>query len=202
MASPEGIISPHTEAYFAATQSKSSSALDATITAKGIEAQIGPLSGRFAVSLVLGSSSPAIAETWHFGEMVVSHKPLPDGSQPPVPKTALEAAAEMKKEIEHKHRQPEKRAPWIVSIAFSIVAVVPVLGFIGFVIKSGEFSKKGSSSGAGILRIGFHIGILSILVLYSLFWMKLNLVQTLPILVALEVVTLAVGSRAAASKQD
>lgn len=53
------------------------------------------------------------------------------------------------------------------------------------------------SSGSGfIAAMAFHGGIASILGLYTLFWLKLNLMQTLPILLVLGLFTTVAGYNA------
>ena len=54
---------------------------------------------------------------------------------------------------------------------------------------------QGFPCSAGFLAAaGFHLGLLSILALYLLFWIRLNLMQTLPALVVLSAVTAVFGS--------
>jgi oligosaccharyltransferase complex subunit delta (ribophorin II) len=54
---------------------------------------------------------------------------------------------------------------------------------------------QGFPSGGGFLAAaGFHLGLLSILGLYMLFWLRLTMVQTLPMLALLSAVTAAFGS--------
>ena len=56
-----------------------------------------------------------------------------------------------------------------------------------------------TSGVAQIYAIGFHLGIGALLVLYMVFWLELNLMQTVPIAAALEIVTLMLGAAAAAT---
>jgi oligosaccharyltransferase complex subunit delta (ribophorin II) len=68
-------------------------------------------------------------------------------------------------------------------------------------------AAQGFPSGAGFLAAaGFHAGLLAILALYLLFWLKLNMMQTIPALALLAAGTAAAGSSAlnqlAATKQE
>ena len=67
---------------------------------------------------------------WNFGQIDILHRPTPDGNQPPAPTTRMESAIKVKSEIVHKHREPEKRAPGIISLVFTVIIVVPLAGFI------------------------------------------------------------------------
>ena len=61
------------------------------------------------------------------------------------------------------------------------------------------FPKQGSSRMAAF---AFHGGIASILGLYTLFWLKLNLMQTLPILLGLGIFTTIAGYNALSQQAD
>ena len=61
------------------------------------------------------------------------------------------------------------------------------------------FPKEGSSRMAAF---AFHGGIAGILGLYTLFWLKLNLMQTLPILFALGIFTTVAGYNALSQQAD
>ena len=57
--------------------------------------------------------------------------------------------------------------------------------------------------GAGrVAAMAFHGGIASILGLYTLFWMKLNLMQTLPWLLVLGIFTTVAGYNALSQQAD
>ena len=61
------------------------------------------------------------------------------------------------------------------------------------------FPETGS---ARFHALGFHGGIAAILVLYLMFWLKLNLMQTFPIAAALEIVIFVFGTKAAAAGDE
>lgn len=175
--------------------------LEAIVKSDGIAAQIGAQGGRFKIALLLASSSPEVAEIWEFGEVIIAHRPSSDGTQPPPPKTALEMASEPKPEIEHIHRQPEKSIPFIISLGFVGLVIIPTTLFVMFVLQSGELRLGKESLSTDAFSLAFHLGTASILLLLSLFWLRLNLVQTLPMLGVLEVLTYIIGKRATASRR-
>jgi oligosaccharyltransferase complex subunit delta (ribophorin II) len=183
-------------AYFAAGEAKSSEGLEVVFTAEGIQKQLGTQGGLFEAVLVLGAAAPLVASEWTFATIHVTHRPLPDGTQPPPPSTALERVSQPKPEIKHVFRPPVKRAPAIVSLVFTVIVLLPLFAFCLGAFKLG-FVPDITSGGAYMMC--YHVGLAAILAVYLLFWLRLNLVQTLPILGVLEVLTLATGMKAARS---
>lgn len=136
-------------------------------------------------------------------------------------------------EITHQHRQPEKRAPVVISLVFTAVALAPLAGFAAAAARVGANLKvraggrvwlcsagcgRGGrrlgeplhptvltsshhrpaqgfpTDGAGfVAAAGFHGGLAAICGLYLLFWVKLNLMQTVPLLAALGTATALFG---------
>jgi hypothetical protein len=99
-------------------------------TSSGIEDQMGTQGGVFDTLLIVGSSTPAAAIQWAFGQVDILHRPTPDGNQPPARNTRMESAIAVKPEIVHQHRVPEKRAPVIVSLIFTIIILIPLAAFV------------------------------------------------------------------------
>ena len=118
------------KAAFFAAASKAENKLEIVATSSGIEDQLGTQGGEFEAFVILGSASPEAAVEWSIGTVVASHRPAPDGNQPPAPKTKLQTLVEAKPEIVHAHRQPEKRASPVVSLAFALVTLTPLAAFV------------------------------------------------------------------------
>ena len=189
-------------AYVAAAPAKKGDALEISATSAGIEDQIGAQGGPFEATLIIGSVSPSAALQWPLGVVTVTHRPGPDGNQPPAPRTRMEVETSPKPEIVHVFRVPVKPAPTLASLAFTGIAVLPLAAFIigaGFV--GANFSAFPKTGIEWVYAIGFHGGIAALLVLYVLFWLKLNLLQTLPFALIFEVVTLGFGLKAAAAAE-
>lgn len=104
--------------------------LDIVATSSGVEDQLGTQGGQFEASLILGSSSPEAAIDWSLGTITVSHRPAPDGNQPPAPKSRIETLVEPKPEIVHQHRKPETRTSPIVSLIFAVISLIPLAAFL------------------------------------------------------------------------
>lgn len=94
-------------------------------------------------------------------------------------------------EIVHQFREPERRPARLVSDIFTGLCLTPlVLLFIfwynlGINMDNFEFSLSG---------IGFHSGFGSILVLFTIFWLKLNMFETLRYIIPLAIVTFLCGN--------
>lgn len=189
-------------AFFTAGKLKGDK-LEIIASSSGIEDQMGTQGGAFDTLLIIGSSNPAAAIQWGFGQVEILHRPTPDGNQPSAPSARLESAIEVKPEIVHQHRIPEKRTPAIVSLVFTAFIFVPLAAFVLAAINLGAmptaFPKTGS---ARLYALGFHGSIAAILVLYIMFWLGLNLMHTFPIAFILEIIIFVFGTKASAAAAE
>ncbi|KAI7837704.1 hypothetical protein COHA_008497 [Chlorella ohadii] len=180
-------------AYFAATKAKGGGLV---VTAKHdeLQKQVGTQPGTYDAALLVGDTRSAQPVEWALGEVKVLYPPQDDGSQPEAkPYRPLDATFRPKPEIVHQHRQPERRAPAVVSLFFSLVALAPLAAYVVAALRIGA-NLKGFPTGASFLpAAAFHAGLAAICALYLLFWLQLNLMQTLPILAILGVVTAVFG---------
>jgi len=99
-------------------------------------------------------------------------------------------------EIHHKFREPEKRPPAAVSTLFTALVLSPILfliiGFLQLKVNLSQFPTGPDF----IYGVGFLGSIASILGLMALYWLKLNLIQTLGYLAILSIPTGIFGQRA------
>ncbi|KAL4447820.1 hypothetical protein ABPG75_005039 [Micractinium tetrahymenae] len=181
-------------AYFAAVKAKDGSLYTAAKSAE-VQKQVGTQSGAYELALVVGDARTLQPLLWALGEVQVLHPPLDDGSQPAAaPYRAMDVLFRPLPEIVHMHRAPERRAPALVSLLFALVALAPLGAFVVLALRAGANLKGFPTDGAGFLSAaGFHAGLAAILALYVLFWLRLNLMQTLPILAVLAGVTATFG---------
>ncbi|CAH8597192.1 unnamed protein product [Heterobilharzia americana] len=95
-----------------------------------------------------------------------------------------------KLEIEHIFRAPEKRAPVILALTFTVLCLLPLLGLlivwmvIGFNVSNFKFSMS---------NIIFHAGLISICYLYFVYWCRLDMFTTLGYLTILGIPTFLAG---------
>lgn len=95
-------------------------------------------------------------------------------------------------EIHHQFRVPDKRPSRIVSDVFTGLCLTPLVLLVVF------WSKLGINIGNFTFHpstIGFHIGFGGILVLFTVFWLKLNMFQTLRLLIPIAIFTFLCGNR-------
>ncbi|KFD69331.1 hypothetical protein M514_10335 [Trichuris suis] len=129
-------------------------------------------SGAFEVKLIVGDSvsSNAILQT-----VATLSLTLPEVYRPP--KSPLDVIDyEKKPEIVHTFRQAEKRPPKIVSHTFTFLVVLPILFLPILWMQIGSNLSGYSFSLSGII---FHISFAAIFGLYGLFWLRLNMFETL-----------------------
>ncbi|XP_017961972.1 dolichyl-diphosphooligosaccharide--protein glycosyltransferase subunit 2 [Drosophila navojoa] len=95
-------------------------------------------------------------------------------------------------EIEHQFRVPDKRPPRIVSDIFTGLCITPLVLLFVFWAKLGINVSNFTLSPS---TIGFHLGFGGILALFFVFWLRLNMFQTLRLLIPIAVFTFLCGNR-------
>jgi len=96
--------------------------------------------------------------------------------------------------LSHTFKEPEPRPPVTISIVFTGICAVPLLGLIVAWKSLGINVNKIQSS-----FIPFHLSIASIFGLYFLYWYKLNMFTTLKYLALLGSVTFILGNKVLSS---
>ena len=158
----------------------------------------------FELSVVVGSSSPARAFQTTLAALVYLSGPKPTLAPGQVPVTARIAktvsSISMMPEIAHQFRPEEKMVAAPVSLAFAALMFAPVIFSIGLMIKSGANLKglREFHGSARVIASMFHLGTAIIIVIQLAFWLKFNLVQILPVLVPVQLITLALGIKLSA----
>jgi len=158
------------------------------IDIKALGKQFYGQSGQFEVQLVVGDAFLQNPTLWHLGTLQIS---FPNETKAEVPKSPFEALPE----IQHAFRRAEARPPKIISLAFTAAVIgVPVfLLLIGLLRVGASISLPG---GSGFLwAVGFQGCLGAILALYGLYWLRLNMVQTLGYLGVLAIPTLFFAQR-------
>ncbi|KAK9945052.1 hypothetical protein M0R45_010584 [Rubus argutus] len=101
-----------------------------------------------------------------------------------------------KAEISHIFRVPEKLPPNHLSLAFLGLLLLPLIGFLVGLLRLGVNLKNFPTSAVpATFGFLFHVGLAAVLLLYVLFWLKLDLFTTLKWLGILGVFLLFVGHR-------
>ncbi|CAM0884274.1 unnamed protein product [Alopecurus aequalis] len=156
------------------------------------------LSGTYDLELSVGDASMENSFLRALGHLELD---LPEASEkaPRPPAQAVDPLAKFgpQKEISHIFRVPEKRPAKEVSLAFTGLILLPFVGFLIGLIRLGVNLKNFPSlPGPAAFASLFHVGIGAVLLLYVLFWVKLDLFTTLKYLGFLAVFLVFVGHRA------
>ncbi|KAK1303068.1 Dolichyl-diphosphooligosaccharide--protein glycosyltransferase subunit 2 [Acorus calamus] len=155
------------------------------------------LSGKYDIELTVGDISMENSFLRAVGHVDL-HLPEPSdkATRPPVPLVDPYSRFGPKPEIFHIFRAPEKRPPQELSYAFLAVTLLPFLCFLIGLMRLGVNLKNFPSSALpATFSILFHAAIAGVLLLYVLFWLKLDLFTTLKILSFLGVFLVFVGHR-------
>ncbi|KAJ8920572.1 hypothetical protein NQ315_004711 [Exocentrus adspersus] len=138
--------------------------------------------GNFDMELILGDSIITNPIRWTLGVIDVNLGP----SDSPAPRSLRGP----KPEIKHLFRPAEKRPPEPVSLFFSGLTAAPLLVLLILWAKLGI--NFGNFTG---VAIPFHLGFGSILGLFTLFWLKLDMFKTCALLIPLGMITFLAGHR-------
>ncbi|KAH8316693.1 hypothetical protein KR067_013529, partial [Drosophila pandora] len=141
-------------------------------------------SGVYSIYFTVGDASLSNSFEWLVGEVQLKFNEekevKPKTTSGPLP------------EIVHQFRVPDKRPPRIVSDIFTGLCITPlVLLFVFW----GKLGINVSNLTLAPSTIGFHLGFGGILVLFFVFWLQLNMFQTLRLLIPIAVFTFLAGNR-------
>lgn len=153
------------------------------------------LSGAYTIELAVGDSTMENSFLKLLGYLELDLPEAPENAARPRP-AAIDVASRFAPdaEIAHIFRTPEKLPPAELSYAFLTLTLLPFLGFLIGLWSLGVNLKNFPTAGLPLVSgILFHSGILAVLVLYILFWVKLNLFTTLKYLGFLGLFLVVVG---------
>lgn len=162
----------------------------------------GHNSGLYHISLIVGDPAIANPFVWKLASLKISFS---SGSTQTVRDQApwMTATYKSKPIINHIFRQQDKRPPTVVSDAFALIVLVPVLILFVLWIKLRVNLSGFSFSLSGLI---FHLGLGSIFALFTYFWLELDMFSTIKYLLGLGLVTFLSGhsllSRLANKKSD
>uniref|UniRef100_A0A0D3EXQ3 Dolichyl-diphosphooligosaccharide--protein glycosyltransferase subunit 2 n=1 Tax=Oryza barthii TaxID=65489 RepID=A0A0D3EXQ3_9ORYZ len=156
------------------------------------------LSGRYDLELAVGDAAMENSFLRALGHIELDLPEAPEKAPKP-PAQAVDPFSKFgpKKEISHIFRSPEKRPPKELSFVFTGLTLLPIVGFLIGLMRLGVNLKNFPSLPAPAAFASlFHAGIGAVLLLYVLFWIKLDLFTTLKYLSFLGVFLVFVGHRA------
>lgn len=172
------------EIFFVAEQDTSKSyKFDMDVGARGSYFEYK--SGLYSIELIIGDAFMSNSFNWNLGDIQLKF------SQEPVFNSKDNARA-LRPEIVHKFREPEKRPPRLISDLFSLLCIAPLL--ILLIIWS-KLRVNISNFPFSLSALGFHLGFGAILALYGIFWLQLNMFDTIRYLIPLALFTFLCGNR-------
>jgi len=139
-------------------------------------------SGEYSLYLTVGDSF--LSNSIHWKLATVSLK-LSNETHP-----TSQHLFEAKPEIKHQFRVPEDRPSKSTSFIFTIAVLTPFLIFFFGLIRVGANLSDFPMGGGFIWAIGFQVCLGAILGLFALYWLRLNMMQTLSYLGVLAVPTI------------
>lgn len=155
------------------------------------------LSGRYDIQLTVGDAVMENSFLQALGHVELD-LPEPPEKAPRPPPQPVDSYLRYgpKAEIAHIFRAPEKLPPEQLSLAFLSLTILPLIVFLIGLLRLGVNLKNFPTSVVpATFAILFHLGLAAVLLLYVLFWWKLDLFTTLKILGLLGVFLLFVGHR-------
>lgn len=143
-------------------------------------------SGQYNVELNIGDMILSNSILWKLADVKLNLA-VPEQSPP----SAVPPMYAPRPEIKHLFREPERRPPVFVSNLFTGLLLVPLLLLFILWIKLGINLSNFSFA---LSTFGFHLGLSAIFCLFGLFWLQLNMFETLKYLLALGLVTFLSGN--------
>ncbi|GMT32263.1 hypothetical protein PFISCL1PPCAC_23560, partial [Pristionchus fissidentatus] len=148
----------------------------------------GGHSGAYRVRLVIGDALIRTPLNWIIADAKLT-----------VPAAPVEIVRKSEKvdysvlpEITHMFRQPEKRPPGILSDAFTFLSLMPILVLAALWARIGvNLSNMPTSIYVPI----FHLGLAALFFLYFVFWLQLNMFETLKYIAVIGGVVFISGHR-------
>jgi len=149
-------------------------------------------SGDYDVDLIVGDTFLQHPIRWSIGRVTISLPAAPSSYTQPKSQTLYDPLPV----IEHAFRKPEKRPPLVISLAFTGLVLSPFLVLFIGLVWVGANMKKLASLGVNFLSaVLFEASIISILCLFALYWLRLNMFQTLFYLGGLSLPTIFFGQK-------
>jgi oligosaccharyltransferase complex subunit delta (ribophorin II) len=155
------------------------------------------LSGKYDIQLTVGDTVMENSFLLALGYVKLDLPEAPEKApRAPTPPVDPYSRYAPKAEIAHIFRVPEKLPPQNLSLTFLGVTLLPFIGFLVGLLRLGvNFKNFPTSTAPAMFALLFQLGIAAVLLLYVLFWVKLDLFTTLKYLALLGVFLMFVGHR-------
>jgi oligosaccharyltransferase complex subunit delta (ribophorin II) len=174
------------EIIFVAEVDSSSSTYTFDLDVGGREKEFGYLSGEYMMELIIGDAVIQNPLSWIVADVNLKFS---DSQQP---STSRLDSYKAKPEIKHLFRVADKRPSTFISNVFTVMVLLPFLLLLIMWIKIGV---NVSNFPFSLSAIGFHGGVAAIFGLYYLYWVQLNMFETLRYLGFIGIPTFLFGNR-------
>uniref|UniRef100_A0A7I4Z2T8 Dolichyl-diphosphooligosaccharide--protein glycosyltransferase subunit 2 n=1 Tax=Haemonchus contortus TaxID=6289 RepID=A0A7I4Z2T8_HAECO len=146
------------------------------------------VSGKYTAYLVIGDATIKTPINWPFADFVLT---LPSAPVEVVPKSQRINYDKLP-EIKHIFRQPEKRPSTVVSDAFTLICLAPLLLLFVLWLRIG---LNFGNMPLNVWTLIFHGSLAALFALYFVFWLQLNMFETLKYLAVVGGLTYLAGNR-------
>uniref|UniRef100_U5EVZ5 Dolichyl-diphosphooligosaccharide--protein glycosyltransferase subunit 2 n=1 Tax=Corethrella appendiculata TaxID=1370023 RepID=U5EVZ5_9DIPT len=148
-------------------------------------ADFGHKTGLYSINLIIGDALLSNSFKWHLSDVTLNFAQAST-------KDTVSTIRQPLPEIEHQFRAPEKRPPRFLSDLFTGLCLAPILLLFVFWAK---LQANVSNFIFSLSSIGFHLGFGAILGLFGVFWLKLNMFETIRYLLPVLLVTFICGNK-------
>ncbi|VDO04490.1 unnamed protein product [Haemonchus placei] len=146
------------------------------------------ISGKYTAYLVIGDATIKTPINWPFADFVLSLPPAPVEVVPKSQRINYDKLPEIK----HIFRQPEKRPSTVVSDAFTLICLAPLLLLFVLWLRIG---LNFGNMPLNVWTLIFHGSLAALFALYFVFWLQLNMFETLKYLAVVGGLTYLAGNR-------
>lgn len=161
----------------------------AVLDMKTLASRFAYTSGTYDISLILAGSRMSNPTQWHLGSVDIS---LPSNKRSSK-RSAGTTFGKPLPEIHHVFREADARPPAAISLAASIAVLAPSV-FLAFGVLRFALPNI-QAANLGTFGLFFQALLASIVVLYTLYWLQLNMFQTITALGVLAPLTALVGAK-------
>eukprot|EP00201_Polytomella_parva_P010520 CAMPEP_0175060204 /NCGR_PEP_ID=MMETSP0052_2-20121109/12869_1 /TAXON_ID=51329 ORGANISM="Polytomella parva, Strain SAG 63-3" /NCGR_SAMPLE_ID=MMETSP0052_2 /ASSEMBLY_ACC=CAM_ASM_000194 /LENGTH=263 /DNA_ID=CAMNT_0016325861 /DNA_START=187 /DNA_END=978 /DNA_ORIENTATION=+ len=148
----------------------------------------GEQAGLFELYLLAADSSASQGLRWNLGAFELVAPSAAVASSSPLFKSATsqELSLSQKPEIRHIFRAAARRPPAAVSVFFSALVLIPLVAVLAYVFGPLGVNAKGfpTAFAPKMAAVAFHISLLAMVGVLAAFWIKWNLLQTIPVAMA------------------
>jgi len=146
------------------------------------------VSGKYSMRLIIGDTSATNSMNWHFVDAEIT---VPSGEPSAQLPKSQRVSYDKLPEIKHKFREPEPRPLPVISDTFALLCALPLVLLFGLWLRVGINFGNAKYS---LWALGFHAGLSAIFGLYVLYWLQLNMFQTLKYLAIIAAPTFFCGN--------